>query len=302
MKIYKLFIGLSLLSSLFFGISVFAQSPFSDSDFDITKPKPEIYIDKTGDISIVGAKVMQFVSNVIYVRVIWQNSFMRLTIKTDQSTNIARKFGEAIKLSDIAVGDYLSIEGTLESNSDSLSLLATKIKNLSDQKQQNNFTGTIYSIDASNKLTLKTASGDLVKLNLLSTTEISLGSRIVDFGYLKVGDKIISTSGTYNYADKNFQVDKMRVYIDMNIFKPKNFKGTLKTISEKTLPTSIVVTINSKDYTVKLSSTTQIINNKRKNIVLSRFVEGDSIVLYGAIQESDIPIIDNVEIIRNASL
>ncbi|MHB9019868.1 MAG: DUF5666 domain-containing protein [Minisyncoccota bacterium] len=302
MKIYKLFISLGVLFSLFFGIVASAQSPFSDSDFDITKPKPEIYIDKTGDISIVGAKVMQFVSNVIYVRVIWQNSFMRLTIKTDQSTNIVRKFGETIKLSDIAVGDYLGIEGTLESNSDSLSLLATKIKNLSDQKQQNNFTGTIYSIDASNKLTLKTAGGDLVKLNLSSTTEISLGSRIVDFWHLKVGDKIISTSGTYNYADKNFQVDKMRVYIDMNIFKPKNFKGVLKTISEKTLPTSIVVTINSKDYTVKLSSATQIINNKRKNIVLSRFVEGDSIVLYGAIQESDIPIIDNVEIIRNASL
>jgi hypothetical protein len=149
---------------------------------------------------------------------------------------------------------------------------------------------------------LKTASGDSIQLNILPTSEISLGSRIVNSTYLKIGDKVMSTSGTYNYADKNFQVEKMRIYIDMSIFKPKNFKGILKTLPEKNLPTSMIVTINSKDYTVKLSTDTQVINNKRKNIALSRFVEEDNIVLYGAIQELDTPVIDNVEIVRNASL
>jgi hypothetical protein len=302
MKIYKFLINIAILLSLSMGSTAVAQTIFSDSEFDISNPKPEIYIDKTGKISIVGAKVMQFVSNVIYVRVIWQNSFMRLTIKTNQSTTITRKLGEAIKLSDIAVGNYLAINGTLESNSDSLSLFATSIKNLSDQKQQNNFSGTIVSIDTPSKFTLKTASGDSIQLNILPTSEISLGSRIVNSTYLKIGDKVMSTSGTYNYADKNFQVEKMRIYIDMSIFKPKNFKGILKTLPEKNLPTSMIVTINSKDYTVKLSADTQVINNKRKNIALSRFVEEDNIVLYGAIQELDTPVIDNVEIVRNASL
>jgi len=302
MKIYKSIINASILFGLFFGTPALAQVIFSDSDFNLNSPNPEIYINKAGKISIVGAKVMQFVGTTIYVRVIWQSSFMRVTVKTDQSTAITRRFGETIKLSNIVAGDYLSLEGALESNSDSLSLLAANIKNLSDQKQQNNFSGTITSLDSSNKFTLKTTSGDFIQLSILPTTEISLGSRIVDSAHVKVGDKIMSTSGVYNYADKNFQVEKMKVYIDMNIFKPKNFKGVLKTAPEKNLPTSMVVTINSKDYTVKLSNDTQIINNKRKNIALSRFVEDDNIVLYGAIQESDTPIIDNVEIVRNASL
>ena len=88
----------------------------------------------------------------------------------------------------------------------------------------------------------------------------------------------------------------------MNIFKPKNFKGILKTAPDKTLPTTMVVTIALKDYTIKLSENTWVINNKRKTIALSRFVVGDDIVLYGAIQESDDLIIDNVEIVRNASI
>lgn len=303
MKIIKLFLGTAILSVSFLGAVVLAQTQSPVSDFDINSPKPEISINKDGEISIIGAKVIQFAGSTIYTRVTWENSFIRLLVKTGQSTNITRRFGESIKISNIAVGDYLSIDGVLESSADSLSIMASSLKDLSDQTQQNNFSGTITAIDSSlQSFTLNAKNIGSIRVNLNTSTSITLGTRIVDVGHLKVGSKITSITGVYNYADKSFQAQGIVVYIDMGIFKAKNFSGILKAAPGKNLPTTMVVTIKSTDYLVKLSENTQVINNKRKAVALSRFVEGDSIVFYGAIQENDNPIIDNVEIVRNASL
>ncbi len=303
MKISKIYLILGLLFILGFAGSALAQSLFSDSDFNINTPKSEIYINKDGKISIVGAKIIQFAGSTIYARVIWGNAFIRIMLKTNQNTAITRRYGESIKVSNLASGDYLSVEGSLESNSDSLSIVASTIKDLSDLTQQNNFSGTITSIDSSyNSFYMSSNTLGSIKVVLSPSTSITLGSRIVDAYHLKVGNKIISATGIYDYGTNTLKTDKMTVYLDMSIFKARNYSGTLKSMSSKTLPSTLIVTIGSKDYTVKLSANTWVINNKRKTIYLSRFLEGDSVVFYGALQETDEPIIDNVEIIRNASL
>jgi hypothetical protein len=301
MKISKIVIIVSLLFG--FGNFVFAQSLVSDSDFDIKSPKPEIHINKDGRVFIEGAKVMQFTGNTMYARVIWDNIFLRIVIKTDQNTSFIRRYGEAVNISNIAVGNYLSIEGSLESNADSLSIMAAKIKNLSDLTQQNNFSGTILAIDPTYKsFSLNSKTLGTIQVVLDESISIVLGSRMVGKSYLKVGDKIISVNGIYDHGTKILKADKIIVYINMSIFKAKNYSGILRSISSKTLPANLVITVNSKDYTVKLSEKTEIINNKRKAISLSRFIEGDRVIFYGALQETDELIIDDVEIIRNASL
>ena len=301
MKISKILIITGLLFG--FGSFVFAQTPVSDSGFDIKSPRPEIHINKDGRVLIEGAKIMQFVGNTMYARVIWDNIFLRIVVKTDQNTSFVRRYGEAVNISNIAVGNYLSIEGSLESNADSLSIIAAKIKNLSDLTQQNNFSGTILAIDPSYKsFSLNSKTLGVVQVVLDGSTSIVLGSRAVGAFHLKVGDNITSVNGVYDHGTKILKADKIVVYINMSIFKAKNRSGVLKSMSGKTLPANLVVTINSEDYTVKLSEETQIINNRRKDISLSRFIEGDSIVFYGALQETDELIVDSVEIIRNASL
>lgn len=305
MKILKLLIIIAIATLSFkLGLAVFAQTALFGSDFNINTPRPEIYIDKTGKTSIVGAKVMQFAGSTIYARVIWDNSFIRLLVKTNQSTQITRRYGELIKISDIAVNDYISIEGTLESNADTISIVASAIKNLSDQTQQNAFSGTVAAINTSlTSFTLVNDKNfDVIQVNIGTSTQIVLGSRIVDAAHIKAGDKILSASGIYDYAGKTLTAKNIKVYINMDTFKPKNYSGVLKTAPGKTPPTTMVVTIKSKDYLVNLSANTQIINNKRKATALSRFLEGDNIVLYGNIRESDDLIIDNVEIVRDASL
>ena len=303
MKISKLIISISILASLGFIGSALAESMFSDSSFNVSSPKSEIYINKDGKVSIVGAKIVQFAGSTIYARVIWDNAFIRIMLKTNQNAVITRRYGEIIKVANLSIGDYLSVEGNLESNSDSLSVIVATIKDLSDLTQQNNFSGTISSIDSSySSFYMASKSSGNIKVVLNSSTPITLGSRTVDVYHLKVGDKITSVTGVYDYGTNTLKADKITVYLDMSIFKARNYKGTLKLMSAKTLPAVFVVTIGSKDYTVKLSADTWVINNRRNTISLSRFMEGDSVVFYGALQETDEPIIDNVEIIRNASL
>jgi len=273
------------------------------SDFDISSPRPEIQINKFGKISVVGAKVMQFAGSTIYARVIWDSAFIRLLLKTDQSTKITRRYGESIKVSDIKIGDYITIDGVLESNADSLSIITSSITDLSDQTQQNAFSGTVTAINNSlTNFTLEDKNFGPINVNINESTQIILGSRTVNMAHIKVGDKILSASGVYNYANKTLTAKNIKIHIDLSIFKSKNHTGILKTIPGKTLPTTMVITIKSNDYLVNLSADTQIINNKRKTTALSRFLEGDTIVLYGNIRESDDLVIDNVLIVRDASL
>ena len=304
MKLFKPFLIVFAAASIFFGAQSFAQTASNVLDFDIKSPKPEIHIDQTGKVSILGAKIIQFAGSTIYTRVIWDNSYIRLLVKTNAATTkIARKYGETIRVANMAVGDYLSIDGVLESGADSLSVISSNIVDLSDQTQQNNFSGTVSAIDSSlTSFTMNSDAFGAIKVALNSSTQITLGSRTIDANHLKVGNKISSVSGTYNYADKSLAAQKIVVYIDMNIFKPKNFSGVLKTAPGKTLPTTMTVTIGSADYLVNLPAGTQVINNKRKTTSLSRFLEGDKVFLYGHLRESDEPIIDDVEIVRDANL
>ena len=299
----KILLLSSIVLSLIFGAAVFAQTHFAISDFDINSPSSEINIDKAGKVSIVGAKVMQFAGSTIYTRVIWDNSFVRLIIKTNSATSMTRFFGEDIKLSDVSVGNYISVDGALESGADSLSVIANSLTNLSDRTKQDGFSGIITAIDPSLKnFTFYTKSQGFIKANISTNTSIILGSRTVDAAHLKLGDKIISTTGTFDYTTKTLDAQSMEIYIDTSIFKPRNYSGALKVAPGRDLPTTMVVTIKSTDYLVKLNADTQIINNRRKPLELSRFIVGDSIVFYGAIQENDSPIMDDVEIVRNASL
>ena len=59
--------------------------------------------------------------------------------------------------------------------------------------------------------------------------------------------------------------------------------------------------IDGKVYTVNLAQTTLVLNKVRSAALLSRFVVGDTVRIYGRIEEVDEPIID-AEILRNISL
>ena len=141
----------------------------------------------------------------------------------------------------------------------------------------------------------------IINVNIGTSTVFTKGNRTLDLNHLKIGDYVKKTSGDYNLSTKTLVAQTVVTYVDMSYYNPKLFEGTLDEISGTTLPTSIKVMIGKKQYVVNINDKTLILNKKREVVVLSRFVVGDHIRLYGTIREVDDPIID-AEVVRNTSL
>ncbi len=261
--------------------------------------RAEIHVDREGNARIEGAKVAQVAGTSFYVRLYWGDAFIRFIVKTKSNVQVTRSLGEPTTLSEVAVGDILSLSGQLESGSDSLVLVADTIKDLSIQKGQSKFSGVVTAVEPlNNRFTMAPNMSSSVAVLVGTTTKIMKGSRLIDLSRVKLGDKITKAVGEYDYGTKTLSAREITVYVDKNIFLPKNFQGTLKAIDGAGNP---VVTIDGVEYTVKLEAGAVILNKIRESILLSRFLVGDKVRLYGNVVEADEPII-NASVLRNINL
>ena len=75
----------------------------------------------------------------------------------------------------------------------------------------------------------------------------------------------------------------------------------MQEIAGTTLPTAIRVLIGKTSFWVNLGDKAIVLRKNRSKALLSRFIVGDRVRLYGAIREVDEAIID-AEIVRNLNL
>ncbi|MEK7575460.1 MAG: hypothetical protein AAB511_04515 [Patescibacteria group bacterium] len=260
----------------------------------------DFHMDKDGKIRIRQVKVFQVSGTSFYLRYYVGQAFIRILAKTDTHTKVFRKFGDEIAIDQIVAGDILNIEGEMENGADTLSVVATKITNFSNQKEITGFKGSIVAMGSTTEsFILATKSGN-VTLVTGPNTQIKKGSRIIPPNLVKIGDTITDVVGTYDHATRTIDANVVVVYVNKKIFVPRNFEGTLKTIVSSN-PASLIVNTEGKDYTVMLTGGTEILNKARKSTSLKRYLENDTVRFYGAIREAEEPIID-AELVRNISL
>ncbi len=287
-----------------FGLSANAATlPTVDSLINDTAS--QIYVDRDGHAIIGGVKVTQVAGVTYFSRLIWGESFIRLTVKTNSKTKFANKFGEPISVKEIKEGDILVVEGELESAAQTMTIIPKVVRNISNQTENNEFSGTVSNIRLDSDtftLTTKSKGPITISVNNGTTTEIKKGSRIINLSSLRNGDKVTKVDGVLNHATNQMIAKNILVYVDMKTFKERNFQGTIKEISEATLPLNFTATIGGVDYLVKLNEKTTILNNLKNNAKLSRFEVGDRVRFYGAIEESDSLIVGKVEVLRNLDL
>ena len=258
----------------------------------------------TGDgvANISGAKVVQLAGSSFFTRLYWGDSFIRMLVKTNSNTKFFRATGEATSVSEISVGDMLDLSGVLESGSDAFTLVVDTVKNSSVQKKQSIFSGKVTVVDLTNNVfTMNTVKNGVINVKVTTNTKFLKGLRMLDLQHLKAGDTVSKTAGDYDLPTKTLTAESVITYIDMNLFKPQNYEGTLISISSNSLPTTIKVLINKVEYTVNLNDKSQVLSKNRNVTVLSRFVVGDKVRFYGSMREVDDPIID-ADIIRNLNL
>lgn len=261
----------------------------------------DFHIDQDGNIKVQQAKIMQVSGNSFYARYYVGLAFIRILIKTDKATEVRRRFGDRILINQIEVGDIVNLEGKIENGADGLSVVASKLVNFSNQKEISSFKGTITSRGShGGSFTLMTDNQTVIQINTGTTTQIRKGNRIITPELVRNGDRVTDTVGTFDHTSKNLEANVVVIYTDMNVYRPRNFEGTLKTITHGN-PITFVLNIGGQNYTVILQNNAEILNKARKSVSIKRYLESDTVRVYGAIREAEEPIID-VEVVRNVSL
>ncbi len=261
----------------------------------------EVHITSDGTATITGTKVMQIAGATLFTRMYWGDSYVRLTVKTNQSTKFFRGTGESTTISEISEGDMLDVTGQL-TGGDVLTLVTSTVKNSSVQKKQTSFSGKVQSVDVPSKtFILNDKKIGTITVMATSTTRFVKGNRVLDLAHIVSGDTITKVSGDYNINTRTVVADSVITYVDLNIYKPRNFQGSLKELVSVNVPGSIRVLIDGKTYNINITEKTSILNTVRNRVSLTRFELGDTIRIYGSIREVDDPIID-AEVVRNISL
>ena len=249
---------------------------------------PEVHITRDGKVTISGVKVMQRAGTTFYVRTEWgDGSFIRWVLKTGLQTEIKRRYGDPMSVSEIKDGDYLYIEGVIESGS-SLSVNAKKIIDWSDHTAQSEFSGTIKEVTKpSQQFTLAKANGQLITVFLSATsTTVYRNRRPISSEYLKVGEVISSIEGVYDYSKGTLLAQKVYTVIDAHIFQPQNYQGVLQSHPTGN-PATFTLRIGGKDYTIITSSDVLILNKTRQTVTFDRWLAGDTVRVYGFIREDN---------------
>ena len=232
----------------------------------------------------------------LFSRVTWGSVFLRITVLAS-SAKIIKNNGGSATVEDIRVGDILSVKGTLAPGADSLVINALEVRDLSLNVESKNISGIIKMLNVPlNSFTL--TDKKLGAVSVVAPYKIQKGARTISVGELAVGDKILSATGSFDYATKTFTASDMEVYQDKSIFKAQNFQGTLKSLSNASLPANVAVTVGKNDYTVYLPATATVMSKNKAATALQRFTVGDKVRFYGAIRQTNLFEID-AEIIRN---
>lgn len=110
------------------------------------------------------------------------------------TAKLIRKYNATAAEAEILVGDFLKIFGKIEG----ANVTAKRVKDLSIQKYNGKFNGTIKSIDSTSKTLVLTTNhrGDQT-VNVYDTTKIRLKNQVKSFSDLAVGNKI-TIKGTWN--------------------------------------------------------------------------------------------------------
>jgi hypothetical protein len=258
----------------------------------------DLHMLPSGSIVATDILVYQKAGTNLFCRATWGSAFFRFVVLTNASTTVLKDHGEKATVADIKENDRISLTGSLENGADSMTIIASAIQDSALQKADKTVSGTISSVDYSAQ-TFTLTDKVLGKITVaVSGVDIIKGARTIAMGDVAVGDKIISASGTYDYSTDTLTASSVEVYQDKSVFTPRNFEGSLKSISGTSLPVTLVVSVGSTDYTVYVPVGSAVLKSSRATATLSRFLVGDTIRFYGTIRTTNLTQVD-AEVIRD---
>src|SRR3989344_743279 len=264
----------------------------------IAAANSELHFTPDGTFTAKNILISQKAGTNFFSRAVWGSTFFRFVVVTSTSTVVTKKHGESATPADISEQDLVDITGYLATGGDSMVINAKTIRDTALQTAGKTFSGVVVSVDVGGQafvLNDKLMGKTTIAVN---GAPITKGARTITLGEMKAGDKVLSVPGTYSYSNNTLNATSISVYQDDKPFKPRNFEGTLKSISGTMLPVTLVVSVNGTDYTVYVPAGSSVLNPVKKSASLSRFVVGDRVRFYGAIRPTNFTEVD-AEVLRD---
>lgn len=258
----------------------------------------EVHINDNGKVLVRGAKVSSVSASSIMATTSWGTASVPWTVNISSNTEMNRRFGGKLQMSEISVGDFISFQGDLVQGSSGFVVNAKVVKNWSVQKVKADSFGSVSSINSTAQSFVLVAGGDrgTITVNVVSSTSIMKGDSKAVFADIKVGDKI-RVNGLYNSLTKILEADKVKIYVEK--IEQAVFEAKIKSISGTALPATFVVTLNGgADATVNIPAGISILNKNYALVALSDFRVNDSIRIYGSREGGVI----DATVVRNVSL
>jgi hypothetical protein len=254
----------------------------------------DIHITPDGLLVAKNITVYQISKYILYTRATWGQPFIRITVLATASTTVLKSHGEPGSVGDISEKDLLDATGTLSVGGDSIVVNATEIRDTQLLIAQKTISGIVKSVGTDKtSFVIQDKTLGATTVALASGGQITKGARTISLTDIGVGDKILSAAGTYDYSTNTLTASSITVFQDKSIFVARNFQGTLKSVTNTQLPTTVVVTMSGTDYTVYLPQNASILNNKKSATTLSRFVAGDTVRFYGSIRQTNLTEVDS---------
>ncbi len=285
MTMKKLLLGVLSLAFVLGGVSV-ARADNDSKDFSKNEREArdvgstlEVHISNGGKVLVRGAVVTAVNGSTITATTTWGPSVMTWNVTTDGSTKLIRRFGGNSTITEIAIGDFISFQGTLTNGGTSMTVLAKTIKDWSIQKKNATFEGTVASVTGSTFVLTSKNRGN-VTVTTTATTEIKKGDVAGVFSDITVGSSVTAT-GILNNISTTLDASKVVV----KIVKPEAMtkEGVVKSIASTTAPTTFVLSSGGIDYTVKVATSTSILTNNWLATSLTNLAVNHNMRVYGVV-------------------
>jgi len=151
----------------------------------------KLYIEDTGTLHVSGAEVTSVSGNIINAVTRFKDSVVNMVITTNASTTIAANNSKTATTADIKTGDRLSISGMLTGFGTTMSLTATKIRDITSMQYWRVKSGNITSVSpTTNSFTITHGKTNLVVQLTASTTVTLANDTTGSISGLKVGNRI----------------------------------------------------------------------------------------------------------------
>jgi hypothetical protein len=205
-NIAKSFIAFSFLALLVAGSPASANNGKSEADFLNARAglKAEALVKlesasgailgPNGTVRVLGAKVVSATEDVIKATVSFGESILNFVVNIDSDTKINGN-GDA-DASDLKAGDKISFSGTITSSTSSSVVVdgdhfASRALLSGEVLSKTSWKGEVKAVNASdNSFTVELAGGRSVKVNVSSSTAITLDGAVSSLASLDEGDEV----------------------------------------------------------------------------------------------------------------